>query len=344
MLVARKKRESLRALVRMLECGVLDTSDADAVLGGVMEVLSGCSAVLGQGPNYHSWHRAVGVPAGWPEFHERHRGEDPTNARLDDALAGTWYLVGADSTRTEKDTDLIAGFDGFGLSDVAIARLYSPFADDLFFAIFRERGARGFSEDDRLLLRLLTPLLSSGFATKRALAALGAARGSPQRAKHSSVEVVFPGRRVEWTPAARNFWRATLGEVSGAGWTRLERMIAAMTDRFASFEVGGRSQLVRPGVRVEIACVRPRPGEVKRLLVLFSRDSDQREVGAPSETLLSPRQREIARRTAQGASRHDIAAALGISPWTVHGHLKAIYSRLRISTRAELALWFASHR
>lgn len=344
MLVPRKKRESLRALVRMLECGVLEESEADAVLGGVMEVLSGCSAVVGQGPNYHSWHRALGVPAGWPEFHARHRGEDPTNARLDDALAGTWFLVDADSTRAERETDLIAGFDGFGLSDVAIARLYSPFADDLFFAVFRERGARGFSEDDRLLLRLLTPLLSSGFATKRALAALGAARDTAQRAARASVEVVFPGRRVEWTTAAKSFWRSTLGDVSGAGWARLERMIAAMTDRFATYEIGGRSQLVPPGVRVEIACVRPRAGELKRLLVLFSRDSDPGEIGAPSETLLSGRQREIARRTAQGASRHQIAAALGISPWTVHGHLKTIYSRLRISTRAELALWFASRR
>lgn len=52
---------------------------------------------------------------------------------------------------------------------------------------------------------------------------------------------------------------------------------------------------------------------------------------------LTPTQREIATLAATGATADDVAQALGSAEGTVRVHLRAIYKRLQIATRAELA-------
>lgn len=59
--------------------------------------------------------------------------------------------------------------------------------------------------------------------------------------------------------------------------------------------------------------------------------------GASAVHDLSQRQRDIARRAADGASAVEIARALDISPHTVRDHMKQIYRRLEIASRLELA-------
>lgn len=51
---------------------------------------------------------------------------------------------------------------------------------------------------------------------------------------------------------------------------------------------------------------------------------------------ISPRERHIAELVAQGFSDKDIAAALGISRWTVASHLRRIFGKLHARTRAEM--------
>jgi len=51
---------------------------------------------------------------------------------------------------------------------------------------------------------------------------------------------------------------------------------------------------------------------------------------------LSPRQREIVRRVALGHQNKVIAAAFGISTWTVSTHLRRIFSKLGVSSRAAM--------
>ena len=61
----------------------------------------------------------------------------------------------------------------------------------------------------------------------------------------------------------------------------------------------------------------------------------------PASVSLTPRQLELADLAASGCTRRDIALRLGMTENTVKTHLKEIYARLGISTRAELArLWF----
>ncbi|MCX7557213.1 response regulator transcription factor [Xanthomonadaceae bacterium JHOS43] len=59
---------------------------------------------------------------------------------------------------------------------------------------------------------------------------------------------------------------------------------------------------------------------------------------APDETGLTPRETEVLRLTAKGLTRQEVAQLLEISAHTVAGHLKEIYRKLSVGTRAEATL------
>lgn len=52
--------------------------------------------------------------------------------------------------------------------------------------------------------------------------------------------------------------------------------------------------------------------------------------------LLSPREQEIARMVAEGHTNKNIAAVLEISMWTVCTHLRRVFSKLGVGTRAAM--------
>jgi DNA-binding CsgD family transcriptional regulator len=54
-------------------------------------------------------------------------------------------------------------------------------------------------------------------------------------------------------------------------------------------------------------------------------------------SLLSPREQEIARMVAQGYANKTIASVLEISTWTVASHLRRIFVKLQVSSRAAMA-------
>jgi len=62
------------------------------------------------------------------------------------------------------------------------------------------------------------------------------------------------------------------------------------------------------------------------------------EVSSPeiSQDLLTPREMEITRLTAQGMTNKEIALVLDISHWTVATHLRRIYNKTQIHRRAAL--------
>ena len=51
---------------------------------------------------------------------------------------------------------------------------------------------------------------------------------------------------------------------------------------------------------------------------------------------LSPREQEIVRLVAKGHSNKVIAKVLDISPWTVSTHLRRVFVKLEVSSRAEM--------
>lgn len=53
-------------------------------------------------------------------------------------------------------------------------------------------------------------------------------------------------------------------------------------------------------------------------------------------SLLTPRQQQVLDALKQGMSEKQTAGLLGVSPHTIHVHVKAIYRQYRVSSRGEL--------
>jgi DNA-binding CsgD family transcriptional regulator len=83
----------------------------------------------------------------------------------------------------------------------------------------------------------------------------------------------------------------------------------------------------------------PRPGD--RPLVLEVEVEGIRclvllEPVVRAESMLSPREQQIARMVAQGYPNKTIAAKLGISSWTVSTHLRRMFAKYDVRSRAAL--------
>lgn len=63
----------------------------------------------------------------------------------------------------------------------------------------------------------------------------------------------------------------------------------------------------------------------------------------PPAGKLTPREREVAELAAQGMSNRQIAGELHLSVNTVQNHLRHVFEKLQISSRAELAWWWTQH-
>lgn len=68
----------------------------------------------------------------------------------------------------------------------------------------------------------------------------------------------------------------------------------------------------------------------------------QRRSSIP-EGLLTKREVEVLKTLAHGASNHEIAESLFISPHTVKTHIAHIYDKLGVNDRAQAAVWAARH-
>jgi two-component system nitrate/nitrite response regulator NarL len=63
----------------------------------------------------------------------------------------------------------------------------------------------------------------------------------------------------------------------------------------------------------------------------------------PAETL-SPREREILRCLARGASNKEIARELDVAESTVKIHVQHILRKLELTSRVQAAVWAVEHR
>jgi DNA-binding NarL/FixJ family response regulator len=63
-------------------------------------------------------------------------------------------------------------------------------------------------------------------------------------------------------------------------------------------------------------------------------------VEPPAMARLTPRERDILASLAKGALAKEIAGTLGISVWTVHGHVKNILEKLKVRTRTQAVVQF----
>jgi DNA-binding CsgD family transcriptional regulator len=83
--------------------------------------------------------------------------------------------------------------------------------------------------------------------------------------------------------------------------------------------------VVVDGVRCVVTLPTPRTG---------NGHDGQARTSAPSA--LTPREQEIARMVAEGRTNKEIASVLEISSWTVSTHLRRIFGKLDVGTRAAM--------
>ncbi|MEH2061255.1 MAG: response regulator transcription factor [Nostoc sp.] len=82
------------------------------------------------------------------------------------------------------------------------------------------------------------------------------------------------------------------------------------------------------------------PGIVKKLLTQFSRVATTQSQPVPSSLAeLTPREKEVLRLIATGASNREIAQGLYISEGTVKNHVTNILNRLNLRDRTQAAIW-----
>ena len=82
------------------------------------------------------------------------------------------------------------------------------------------------------------------------------------------------------------------------------------------------------------------PTVTRRLITHFAADprAERRRVAGDRVSLLTEREREAAQLAANGDSNLAIATALGITERTVKAHLKAVFEKLQVADRLQLAL------
>ena len=81
------------------------------------------------------------------------------------------------------------------------------------------------------------------------------------------------------------------------------------------------------GVRCLLVRLRPSPA---------AEDAAAYAVPAAAQIILSPREQEIARMVAAGYPNKTIAAVLDISSWTVGTHLRRVFAKLGVGSRAAM--------
>ena len=123
-------------------------------------------------------------------------------------------------------------------------------------------------------------------------------------------------RGEDWAGEAGPEWRDFSGEIQ----LLVQQLVDTIDGRGNAPTVGAEDKVI---LDVEVSGVR----------CVLSRQPPE---AGRSEGVLSPREREIARMVAKGYPNKVIARVLEISSWTVSTHLRRIFAKLGVSTRASM--------
>ena len=282
--------DKLQAVLPLLRRGLVSDGDAEELFARLRDTIGATGFALGQDLDYRGWGIFRGIPEQWMRDHTRLRGRivdpaaAPHAARLLVRVAAR-DRAAAHRPRVRRPV-LRVGAEG-----IALAKLYSPFRDNLFFWMVRTdrivtRGVRA-----RVARAALpAPGVCAGDAARA-----GAPRGSAAPAP-PSVFVSFPEGAVQADAAARRAIERRTGPLGTIGWQRVTRAIALAAARF-THAAGGRSQTLWPGLGIDFAAMRRAPARA-------------RAWSASSSTRTTSRRRPSARRRSSRRSCHR-----GSWPW-----------------------------
>lgn len=233
------------------------------------------------------------------------------------ALASPGQTINLTSRDVVTDPNVLEQIVGhFGIEHVMATCVVDPLTS-LISVVVLIRGANGprFSETERRLMQRVMPHLIESYSANRVI---------------HLMETRQPATTFEYVTAAcdgeallhvasREFSQMLIAEWPTWRGPRLPLALAKL--------LPGGKHTVFQGERI---VVRFEP--VNELIWIRARAKQASEE-------LSPREIEVALLVTAGRSNKHIAQALGVSPFTVRNQLVAIYGKLGIGTRAELANW-----
>jgi DNA-binding NarL/FixJ family response regulator len=185
----------------------------------------------------------------------------------------------------------------------------------------REWAARGEDFAAGLDLPVATAAASRGRAL--VLLAEGEADTAAELALRAAHAAAGHGARIE---AARS--RIVFARALAAGGCR-DRAVEELRAARGELTRCGARRLAQEAARELRTLGAPAPAPVSR------------RPGDTGTTLLSRRQREVCTLVAAGNSNPEIAAALYLSPKTIEGHMRRIFEKLGVSSRAQVAATIA---
>lgn len=149
------------------------------------------------------------------------------------------------------------------------------------------------------------------------------------------------GRMIELSAAAADILAADVGAFTvQAGRVVTELVGRGLRDRNSRTSDSIEVPSTIPGILLRTQLVRTRESTRVAVVVLLPHRRTATDV-ATGAWGLSPREREVAARTARGASVKEIAYELGITIHTVRRHTERIFAKLGVQSRSQLsALWF----
>jgi DNA-binding CsgD family transcriptional regulator len=208
------------------------------------------------------------------------------------------------------------------------------------FAFYRSVGHVDFSEADCDLLATACKQVAPGLR-RTMLVTEAAHRDLPDGPGMAVLELAAGHLGVEMASAAARRWLADINDGHLAP-SDLPVVVATLAQQAARDPAGSVNARVRSRsgqwitLHVEtIPTDHPRSPRRLSLVVEPTRPHELAEVIAAVYGL-TPRERQVARYVVAGYANREIATALYVSPHTVGDHLKAIYAKLGVRSRAEL--------
>ncbi len=239
-------------------------------------------------------------------------------ARLHETTAG-------DLSKAKRWDALLARFD---ISDEMRATLVNRDMTWGSITIYRRTPKPPFSSRDESLVRDAVPAMADLFRLTMLRAALDAPNGL-ERPPGSIL--VSPDGEITMVSDAARVWLEAIDDRD-----RIPSAIRSVAAAVAAGDGLAHAAFPAPGGGwVMIHGSQVHGQESIGIIIEGARPVTLSEVIAGAYGL-TPREREVTALAAQGRSTKHIALALGISPFTVQDHLKAVFAKVGVQSRAEL--------
>lgn len=276
-------------------------------------------------------------------YEERGREDDPVLAFVQEhSLPGTSGRLESSRWLTSAAYSVLSD-EGLVHSMEAPITIDADLAGTINFA--RSKGSAGFSDPELTIARFLSGHLSLALERARRYESLGdratSLEGALERSENGVVITDLDG-----TTLFRN--RRALALLAEPSERRRGSRLLERVDRCIETFIASPGQVATATVRdsltrrrVAVKCHRDK---ARAAVVTFIYElTEAEESSLPAWGLLSPREQEIATLVSRGMTTKEIAEQAFISENTVKQHLKRIFAKTGVHSRAELvqAIWSA---